>query len=335
MAAEQDQGIGTRLRRWLGSGDQTGVKPYTISRIAQSLDGIPRRLAAAPRIESGLVFDVGCGSAFDSFALADAVGRTYAIDVDARAIGEGTLVARRAGIPEVTLVRTDVTESRPPSAPSLVWCNIMSHNVPSRVAMLAHIASVTPAGASLLYAEASEGYPLLELERAVRSRDAAAARARLRQAVAGAGGVRAFRFFASGTAAPLLDRLGFELTTVTVETAWRGIPVTERLWAQRREAPGVETSGWDDDYLERVPWLARLRDGQPSTAGLERVYATMGEVAVALRVPYSGRASLARRIADHASGPLSPTPDWHRLDALVASWSDALPTDDERPTGSP
>jgi SAM-dependent methyltransferase len=320
-----EQPIRARIRRWLDDGDHRSIRPYTITRIEQSLDVVARRLAAAPEIAPGLVFDIGCGSAFDSFALADAVGETYGIDVDARAVAEGRLVAERAHVPEVLVDRAAVAVSHPPAPPSLVWCNIMSHNVPSRVDMLAHIASVTSAGALLMYAEASEGYALLELEHAVHARNAAAARARLRQAVAGASGTAAFRFFASGTAAPLLERLGFETLSVTAETAWRGVPVTERLWARRLNVAVAPPPQWDGDYMERVPWLARVREREAPLSGLEGVFETLDELATALRVSYSGTASIVRRALDRAPAPLSREPDWHRLDRIIDSWSTDVP----------
>lgn len=326
LAVAGDPGsVAERVRAWLGEGEHRGISPYTLTRIEQSFGAVAARLAPCGDLDPGTAFDAGCGSAFDCFALADRLGAAYGVDVNRRAVREGRRIAARCGVREVRVERGTAEGLALSHPATLVWSNIMSHNTPSRVGLLRALIQAMKPGAWLVYAEECEGYPLLEIQRSAERRDAAAARARVRQALAGARGTPTVRFFASGTAGPIMERLGLEVLRTQVETTVQGGAIAERVWARRPAGGEIDPGGTAlpdpaGDYVEPVPWLSEIpADPADATGPCQAAYAALPELVTALRMPDRASAGPAQRLLDHS--PLRRRAiDWSRVDEIVGDW---------------
>jgi SAM-dependent methyltransferase len=246
------------LRGWL-AGAPTGVDGYTADRIARSYAGVETMLDRCPGVARGAIYDVGCGAGFDSFAWGAHFDRVVAIDSSRRAIAKARRIARAAGITHVEFEVADALRHDPGRRFDLVWCNLMSHNVPSRGQLLDRLAEATCAdGGWLLYAEMCEGYPAMEAHGAEQAGNEPELTDRLRQALNGLLGRPSFRFFASETAAGELAARGMEPVDVA-PARWSDLVSVESVAARAGEPPRKLGAG-DDDYSVLPDWLARVRE---------------------------------------------------------------------------
>src|SRR3954447_12250967 len=85
------------IREWLAAHPRgtSAQPPMRINRSYEHIDGL---LDALGPVEPGRALDIGCGTAFDTFALARRFDRVTAIDASRRRILSSTLLARRAGV---------------------------------------------------------------------------------------------------------------------------------------------------------------------------------------------------------------------------------------------
>lgn len=226
------------------------ARSYTTYRIEASYESVSAHLAHCTDLHLGSAYDVGCGSGFDTFALASRFAHVTAIDVSRHAIHEARRIAHRAGIRNVDLRIADAETANPGSSVDLVWCNIMSHNVRSRSRLTSRLAECLHPGGWLMYAEECEGYVLREISGAIQAQHARSLIARIRQLIDGIMGAPTFRFFVGGTMRAELDAVGLEVKRDHME-AWNGVSAVHRLFAQSmldsldRSMP---TEGEDRDY---------------------------------------------------------------------------------------
>jgi SAM-dependent methyltransferase len=235
------------LRPWLAAHGEW-VAPYTAGRIRASYEAIPRLLAACPDLRGTAACDVGCGSGFDAFALGMFFDRVVGVDSNVRAVAEAERIAQEAGISHVRFARARVERWEAPERFELVYCNLMSHNLPSRSALIRRTAAMLQPHGIALYAEIAEGYPPQEIHRAVARKDAAEVSLRCRQVVNGFARRRGFRFFLSGTIGPLMEACGFRVGRQ--ETSWwNGLPTLVRaVGARAGDLPPARFP--DPDYVE-------------------------------------------------------------------------------------
>src|SRR5690349_7341317 len=92
------------IREWLAAHPRA-ASPYTRMRIGRSYEHIDGLLDALGPVEHRQALDVGCGSAFDTFALARRFDRVTAIDASRRRVMAGALLARRAGVRRIRFHR--------------------------------------------------------------------------------------------------------------------------------------------------------------------------------------------------------------------------------------
>jgi SAM-dependent methyltransferase len=330
------------IRDWLARNPGVAA-PYTRLRIEQSYDHLAEVLAAVPARARGRVLDVGCGTAFNSFAFATHFDHVTGIDASRRRVVASRRLARRSGVGagRIRFERSRGESYRADAPFDLVYCNIMSDLTRSRRALIETLATAVADGAAIFYAEACEGYAPDEMAAAIERRDGPELRLRLRQIVNGFCGRPAFRFFLAGTAERIFAQHGFEV--VHAERSERlGLVAVERLWLRPGGAGGTSVGGSDRDYAEIAPDLAALRsifqaslrgDGPGEQELVERARADASNrlapflvlLAMALEVP-GARPQEApwtlARARDKAPARLrAPEPDWGRASELLALFS--------------
>ncbi len=245
------------VRPWLAEyADQ--VDAYTRQRIEASylfMDGL---LAGCKGIGADAAFDVGCGAGFDTFAIGRYFDAVHAIDTNRAAIGQARRIARGAGVAHITFQQDRIESFRGALPWDFVYCNLMSHNVSSRCALMDRFRRDMRPRAYLSYAEITEGYGPMEIHRAIRRRDGVELASRIRQVLRGFTGQPGFRFFLAGSAGPLLETAGMRV--LARETSrWNGMAIHERTMT-RAEEPGVaQMWGGDPDYIKIAPDFAAMR----------------------------------------------------------------------------
>ncbi len=317
------------------------ARDYTEERIRGSHDFVASVLEHCTTMGSGLAVDVGSGAGFESFALREHFAQVLAIDTSRRSIHEARRLRQRLGGAGLTFRVGDASTLEFPQSADLVWCNLMSHNVSSRLGLLRHLRAGMLDGAWLMYSEEVQGYPLRELSAAVEHRDRRAARARARQLLAGILGASALRFFVVGSSIPILDALGFRVARTEIG-AWHGVPTVERVWAVV-ERDATDTVGVDADYLTVIPELEALRRRVTRTSVKKRAekgltaqgavrdvshlaaFATAAEIADAVLPAPSVSLSRAGRLRERLPPPVGPrSPDWSKAHDAVRATLAAL-----------
>jgi hypothetical protein len=147
----------------------------------------------------------------------------------------------------------------------------MSHNVRSRLELLAELSGAVTPGGWLIYAEVCEGYGPREIDLAVNDSNLGGLVARLRQIRNGIVGGPGFRFFVAGTVTPALEALGM---TVREEERdeWHGLPTLHRVLARRDDRIAPRALRGDSDYATLPAELSWLREefvalsGEPASA---------------------------------------------------------------------
>ena len=236
------------LRSWLQ--EHSGIaSAYTVKRITESYPRIEHLLGDIHNLSYNTALDMGCGSGFDSFAMAVYFDHVVAIDTDKKAIEEAVRIAREAGVANVHFDCANVEQYETSRLFNFAFCNLMSHNVGSRCLLAVRMAMALEERGWLNYAEEQEGYAPLEIHRATERQDLAGLSERLRQLLRGFTGTRGFRFFASGTMQPLLAALGLRSVSGHIDR-WNGLPFGERMSCVRDGSPSeTEPDGTDPDYL--------------------------------------------------------------------------------------
>jgi SAM-dependent methyltransferase len=275
------RGADESLRRWIVGGYDWQVGrnegrcrriagEYNWSRIETSFPFLEKLLLPCAELGDDAAYDVGCGAGLVSFGLLGHFARVVGIDSDIRAIARARALAGVAAITRARFVHGDVAAFHPHGPFNLVLCNMMSHNVEGRLALLQHLASATQAGGWLIYAEVAEGYAPLEIESALAERNVHALRARLRQVLSGVIGDASFRFFVAPTVSGPLKSLGFDVVEEDM-TWWRSLPVSHRLWCRKRSEGVVCATFGDRDYEEVPANLRQLRSRVHELLGARRV----------------------------------------------------------------
>ena len=245
------------VRPWLVAQGEA-VAPYTATRIRTSYEAIPSLLSACPDLRGRAACDVGCGSGFDTFALGMFFDRVVGVDSNAQAVAEAERIAREAGISNVRFECARAERYALAERFEFVFCNLMSHNLPSRLALMRRMADLLQPGGVLLYTEIAEGYPPLEAHRALRRRDAVELALRCRQIVNGFARRKGFRFFLGGTGGTALQAYGFRLVHREVQR-WNGLPILDRQVGVRDADPAAARFP-DPDYPELDGQFAEAAD---------------------------------------------------------------------------
>jgi SAM-dependent methyltransferase len=247
------------LRSWLE--DHGGLaSDYTARRINQSYGRLGDVLAECEGVSYNGAFDIGCGPGLDSFALGLHFDRVLAIDPNRDAIGEANRIARKARVRNVRFDCARAEHYEAPETFSFAFCNLMSHNVDSRCLLAVRIAMSLENNGWLYYAEEQEGYPAMEIHRAIKTRNQAVLLERLRQMLRGFMGVAGFRFFASRTMESILSALGLRCTAIRTG-AWYGVPLQETLLCVRDGRPlDNQFDGSEPDYLEAPREFLEMRE---------------------------------------------------------------------------
>jgi SAM-dependent methyltransferase len=250
------------IREWLTRHPEA-ADPYTRLRIGESYDHVDEVLASIPDGARGRVLDVGCGTAFNSFAFATHFGQVTGIDASRRRVAASRRLVRRSGSGgRIRFERSRAESYRAAEPFDLVYCNIMSDLTRSRRALIGTLAASAAEDAPIFYAESCEGYAPGEMEAAIERRDGPELRLRLRQIVNGFCGRPAFRFFLAHSAERIFAQHGYDV--VHAERSERlGLPAVERLWLRPGGAGGVSASASassnDPDYVEIAPELSAVR----------------------------------------------------------------------------
>lgn len=231
--------------------DRVGVSvsDYTKQRIRTSFEFMPQILAKCVDLEYGFAVDVGCGGGFDSFALATVFDRVAAFDADPDAVKQARTVLEHATCDHLSFTVDKAETFAVHGDADLIYCNLMSHNVDSRLDLLERFNAVLKPHGWLVYSEISEAYAAREIGLALQHRDIKALSERLCQLWAGFTGSGGFRFFDSASLEQTLDRSGFKVAH-EVTTAWAGIPESRQVWA-RRVRSKQESFSDTDDYASR------------------------------------------------------------------------------------
>ncbi|MGB0721611.1 MAG: class I SAM-dependent methyltransferase [Gammaproteobacteria bacterium] len=236
------------------------VSPHTLARVRAGYDRIPSLLERCGGLSRGRALDVGCGSGFDSFALGEGFAAVTGIDPNRAAIAEATRIARESGADHVDFLAAGLDELSDDSVYDLVFCNLMSHNVPSRLALLTGLRRRLAPGGWLIYSECGEGYAPRDIARAIATRNAAELRLRIRQLRSGLTGEPVFRFFPAHSLSDALDRVGL-LAMDTERQRWRGLVTVQMVWCQATSEDEFPLSGDGDDpdHAWRKPGMDGVR----------------------------------------------------------------------------
>lgn len=234
------------------SANDADFNPYTIKRVTDSYELIENILSKCDGLKTGKALDIGCGSGFDSFAFGLYFDHVLAIDKSRQAIAEAKRVARCANVSNIIFkwIRTERFFSE--TQFDFVFCNLMSHNVHSRRELLRLIDSSVNSHGWLFYSEAIEGYPLMEIHRAIMRRDSRELVNRLYQAIHGFIGKSCFRFFASGTAESQLVSLGMRVIDRKLQT-WNGVPFAEYLLCNKVNGASESLKDISDMDYDHLP----------------------------------------------------------------------------------
>ncbi len=261
--ASEEDGVVVRhpesdVRPWIEAHVQE-VDAYTRQRIEGSYRFIDGLLATCQGLGSGHSYDVGSGGGFDTFAIGRYFDGVWAVDTNPSAIREAVRIARGAGVTHITFKRRSAESFRGVPASDFVYCNLMSHNVSSRCGLIRTLQGATKPGGYLSYAEITEGYPPMEIHRAIRRRDEVELASRLYQVVRGFTRQSGFRFFLAGTALPLLEAVGLRVMA-RESSSWNGMAIHERMLSQEMEGPRAGR-GWgsDADYVGLDSGFAEMR----------------------------------------------------------------------------
>jgi SAM-dependent methyltransferase len=320
---------GLDMRQWLARHPRVG-RPYTRQRIETSFEYIERVLGRFPDARSRSALDLGCGSGFDTFALAERFATVIALDASRRCIAEGKLLAHLSGRQDIRFRRARMETFTPASPVDFVYCNIMSDMTSSRTKVAAAIARSTAVRGDVYYAEETEGWAPMVIGTAVEQRDAAALRTGLHQVVGGFLGTTTHRFFVAGSARPLFESLGFEVLAVEQKT-WNGLTYTDALWLRRRAAHGPDCVFIDHDYVALDPEFAEMRVachaasnnvpdwGLIAHENRFKCYLVLLKMAANTLGEDMGKgATLTQRV--RARGGWVSEPDWPRMDALMSEF---------------
>src|SRR3954470_11999147 len=130
------------IRDWLARSPEA-CDPYTRLRIEQSFDHVDAILAPiadAVNVPGARVLDVGCGTAFNSFAFARHFDHVTGVDASRRRIAASRKLARQAGVSGIHFERSRGEDYRPDEPFDFVYCNIMSDLTSSRQALIEALA---------------------------------------------------------------------------------------------------------------------------------------------------------------------------------------------------
>ena len=331
MAADAD------IRPWLDAHPRA-ASAYTALRIRESYDHIDRILDRFGDTRRERALDAGCGSAFDSFAIARRFEAVTAIDVSHRRIAASRLLARRAGLRRIHFERRSAEDVPATRSHDFVYCNIMSELATSRRTLAASLTGALREGGGIFYAEECEGYAPMEIERALAERDVNELFSRLHQLVNGLLGIPRFRFYFAGTAPELFRELGFSVVA-TDRRCWHELPYVESVWL-RLDAVKAPVDGGDRDYATPNPELAALRaevgaiTGGVATARL--LEAALAHAGARLSIYAPLVAAAADILGEQAGRPVpirarlahklrrAAAPDWNRVEAALAEFREQV-----------
>lgn len=258
------------LRRWL-TANEHAVDPYTRQRIDQSYRFIDTVLSTCDAVVTGKAYDVGCGRGYDSFAIGRYFDHVLAIDTDPGAIEEASCIAREAGVSHITFKRANIESLVSPPQFDFVYCNLMSHNVSSRCALIRALRRTMKPNAYLSYSEIVEGYGPMEIHRAIRDRNQPELMSRIRQVLRGFAGQSNFRFFLGGTIQPLLKAAGLGVVAHEFHS-WNGMAIFDRTISKSDGETRSQVRCADPDYLEMSAdfiemraQLTKMLSGRPHT----------------------------------------------------------------------
>ena len=245
------------VRPWLKA-NADRIDAYTLRRIEESYGFIDRLLSMCEGLGAGAAYDVGSGAGYDTFAIGRFFDRVHAIDTNGAAIDEARRIARGAGVSHVTFRRTSAESFRGAPPGDFVYCNLMSHNVPSRRALIHTLRRAMGPHAYLSYSEIAEGYAPMEIHRAIRRADEVELVSRLQQVLRGFAAQPAFRFFLAGTARPLLESSGLRVLAHESDR-WNGVVIHERVLCRADGQASDRSQGGDVDYIGLDPAFAEMR----------------------------------------------------------------------------
>lgn len=301
------------------------VGDYGWSRIFGSFDTMENLLEPCEGLKPRRAYDVGCGTGYESFALASHFESVLAVDCAVRPIVRAGLLKHGSRVRRIRFVRTNASRFEPAERFDLCLCNLMSHNAEGRVRLLHRLATLSEDDGWLVYAEEAQGYAPMEIEAAIANRDVLALRTRLRQLVAGIRGDHGFRFFVAPTARYAVEAVGFEV--IKEETSWwRSLPATHRMWCRRSEPVPEELIGEDADYVETPRDLLELRASSPSAENPLAPLLVLADMArYALPPLPTGSAKRLTPLALHSLDSLVATAvDWGRIEVGFTQFADAL-----------
>lgn len=233
------------------------VTDYTRKRIKSSFDLLPLTLSACADLKFESALDVGCGGGFDSFALAAVFDRVTAFDTDYSAIEQAGNILKQSGCDHLSFSRDSAESFSLDIATDLVYCNLMSHNVESRLSLLDRFRTVLKPDGWLIYSEISEAYPAREIGLALAERDGKALLERLCQLQAGFTGAGGFRFFDSASLEHTLASYGFRVSH-EMTTRWVGLPQSRQVWAKPEQVDSIPSCE-GADYVELLPDFAEMK----------------------------------------------------------------------------
>lgn len=243
------------------------AKSQTVNRIRESYDLVGDVLAFCPEVGRGRALDLGCGPGYESFALGAYFDQVIAIDSSEEAISEARAIAEAAGVRHVKFEVADVDRYHPASEVDFVHCNAMSHAAGPRVRLVRTFADAVRPRGSVAYGEIVEAYGAMEIHRAIEEQSEGALIFRIRQVLNALLGRPGFRLFAAGSAVPLLETTGFEVTTADRQQ-WHGAPIFERFVCRRVSTQNDAAE--DPDYLVMPAGLRWVRERSREALSLRR-----------------------------------------------------------------
>ncbi len=257
MQTSQSQSEAAIRRALLDS----NARPYTRQRIEDSFEAIDATLAIAEPFQKGAAIDIGCGAGYDTFALVRHFKQVCGVDADQKAVREAQRIARLAQVSNIEFVMASIDHWVPADRYDFALCNLMSHNVASRVKLIESIVQMMKREGAAVYSDECEGYAPMEIHRAILSKDKRALVARLHQLLFGFVGGTGFRFFIAGSARPIFERLGCEVS-LERRSLWNGIATTDFLVVRNPQALTSQSSilsAQDSDYAPLAGDFSELR----------------------------------------------------------------------------